>query len=401
MIAGVRGPLLVVALGAALLAAACGGGDEPDRSAPVAGDMLTVYASLPTRGPAAAAGRAAELGMRRALAAAGARAAGRRVRLVVLSSTPPDDEPAAWDPGAVEANAERAAEDPTAIAYIGELERGGSAVSLPVTNREGLLQVAPADGLTSLTRRPPGRPRAGPERYYPDDLRTFVRLVAPDVEAARAVVGELASLGAARAMLLYGDGIAEREFEGMVTALASEKLPSLELESRPLRELDPERAVDLLAEIVELDPQAVVLAAGAGRESELILAALGARLPDVPVLGGPALEAAVARTGSEAPRATCVMGGLSGVLRELPPRGRRLLASLGRDAPAGALGAEALLGYEAMALTLDAIEAGGPDRLDVVRAAHQPRERQGALGSYAVDRHGDAGMRGLARCGGQ
>ena len=56
------------------------------------------------------------------------------------------------------ANADRAVEDPRAIAYLGELGFGGSAVSLPVTNAGRMLQVSPTDGLTSLTRsRPDGR----------------------------------------------------------------------------------------------------------------------------------------------------------------------------------------------------------------------------------------------------
>jgi ABC-type branched-subunit amino acid transport system substrate-binding protein len=389
----VRGRSVVVALlGLALGPLGCG--DEPEQPAPVVADELTVYASVPTRGPSAAAGRAAAAGMRRALADAGGRAAGRRVRLVVLSSTPPDEdgEPPAWDPGAVEANAERAVEDPTAIAYIGELERGGSAVSLPVTNREGLLQVAPADGLTSLTRRPPGRPRAGPERYYPEDLRTFVRLVPPDLEAGREVVDELVALGATRVDLLYGDGIADREFEGMVTALAHARLPSLELSAHPLRDLDPEGAVDLLAAIVENAPQAIVLADGAGPEAELMLAALGARLPDTPLLGGPSLAGAARRAGSEAPRATCALTGLPSA-DELPPRGERLLASLRRQGVPPSV--DALLGYEAMALTLDAIDAAGPDREGVVRAAREPRERDGLLGAYAIERRGDVSGRAV------
>ena len=56
--------------------------------------------------------------------------------------------------------------DPRAIAYLGELNLGASAVSVPVTNKAGLLQVSPADGLASLTEAPP-RSAAGPERYYP------------------------------------------------------------------------------------------------------------------------------------------------------------------------------------------------------------------------------------------
>ena len=88
----------------------------------------------------------------------------------------------------MEANAKRAADDPRAIAYLGEVDRGASAVSVPRTNRADLLQVSPLDGLTSLTRRPPGRPRAGPERYYPGERRSFLRLVPPDARIAREMV---------------------------------------------------------------------------------------------------------------------------------------------------------------------------------------------------------------------
>ena len=43
-----------------------------------------------------------------------------------MSSTRPVDQ--TWDPGTVEAGAERAVDDPTAIAYLGELDLGASAV---------------------------------------------------------------------------------------------------------------------------------------------------------------------------------------------------------------------------------------------------------------------------------
>src|SRR5204862_2081115 len=129
----------------------------------------------------------------RALADAGGQAGRYRVRLVVLDSARPGGRP--WDPGQLSANASRAAHDRSAIAYLGELNYGASAVSIPVTNAAGLLQVSPGDGLASLTRTPPGElQRGGPIRYYPTGRRSFMRLVPDDVLAARALldVGELA-----------------------------------------------------------------------------------------------------------------------------------------------------------------------------------------------------------------
>ena len=73
-----------------------------------------------------------------------------------------------------------------------------------------------------------------------------------------------------------------------------------------------------------------------------------------------------------------------------PPAGRRLLRSLGEREP------EALYGYDAMRLVLDAIETGGPDRRKVVAAALRPRSRSGVTGRYAVRRDGAVAGRRLA-----
>ncbi len=96
---------------------------------------FTIYSSLPRHGVSARAAEAVAAGERLALADAHGRAAGRRVRLVELDDSSLTGE--AWDAATVEANAKRAAADPTTIAYLGELDLGGSAVSVPVTNVEG------------------------------------------------------------------------------------------------------------------------------------------------------------------------------------------------------------------------------------------------------------------------
>lgn len=369
-------------LSLAALALTSGCGDDARKSTRVAGDTLAIYASLPAHGPDADAGRGVEAGMRRALADAGGRAAGRAVRLVRLPSTRPGDE--RWDPGTVEANAQRAVDDRRTIAYLGELDQGASAVSLPVTNREGLAQVSPADGLTSLTRTPPGRPRAGPERYYPDGRRTFVRLVPPDLDAAREIVRSLRARGAQRLAVLHEHGIADRELEAMVLALIAEGPPQTVVRA-DVRGDEPEEVADVLEEVAAERPDAILYAGPAGPIASAVLAALAARLPAVPLLGGPPLAAG---PGFErAPSDGCA---LTGVPRSasLDARGRGLLADL-RHANGREIGPEALLGYEAMRLALDAIEEGGPDRLAVAKAARTARTRDSPVGRYAVGRRGD------------
>ncbi len=370
----------------AILAAGCG--DDSSESSRVRGDTLTVYASLPGHGLEAAAGAAAEIGMRRALAEAGGRAGGRAIRFVRMSSTRPGDD--TWDPGTVEANADRAAGDPTTIAYLGELDQGASAVSLPVTNREQLLQVSPADGLTSLTRAAPGRPRAGPERYYPEELKTFVRLVPPDLLAARWIVRALRQRQTRRLAIVAGEGIADRELEAMTLALIGEGQPRAVVRvPAPDDDDDPESLAEAIEEIAASRPQAIVYTAPVGSRTRATLAALAARLPGVVLIGGPAL--ARHRGFDSVPDGACA---LTGVPPEatLSPRARRRLARL-RRLSARPVGVEALLGYDAMRLTLAAVETGGPDRREVTRAAHQGRLLLGATGGYSVGRRGDVAGR--------
>jgi branched-chain amino acid transport system substrate-binding protein len=327
-------PTILVALAAPL--ASCGGGDDGGGSNRVGAETLTVYASLPAHGPDARAGTAAGQGMRRALLDAGGRAGGRAVRLVLLSSTRPGDH--GWDPGTVEANADRAAEDPSTIAYLGELDGGASAVSLPVTNRAQILQLSPADGLTSLMRAPPGRPRAGPERYYPGERRTFARLVEADRTFARRVVAELRRRGVLRLAIVTGNGIVDHELESMVRALVGAGQPRTVTRVAAPDERDDPAVVDELAdELAEADPHAILYSAANGPRARAALAALAARLPGVPVF---------------APTLT---------------RQRQLGADAARCARR--------LGHEAMRLTLAAIEQAGPDRLGVARAAMSPRDQ--------------------------
>ena len=368
----------VLTLAAALSACADGDGD----STRIRSGTLTIYSSIPLHGVSAAGGDAVFAGQRRALRDAGARAGGRRIRLVRLSSTRPGDS--VWDPGTVEANADRARDDPSAVAYLGELDYGGSAISLPVTNRAGLLQVSPADGLTSLTRTPPGRPRAGPDRYYPERLRTFVRLVPSDLVLADALLALLEERRLRSVALLHGEGIADRE----LTAVLVNRLRSRGREPtfvEPVRE--GHEAAPALAERLAASRARVVVHVGAGTAaSRATLAALGRRLAAVPVLASAGL-AVPGAVGRPAPREVQALTPILPAPAQ-PPTGRRLLRSLRRE-----LGApvrpEALYGYESMLLALAAIDRAGPDRRAVARDALATHERRTVLGRLTFAPRGE------------
>src|SRR5947209_11879868 len=212
-----RAVALAAALAAALPLASCGGGSG--RETRVSGHTLTIYSSLPRHGVAARVADAVATGEQLALADAHGRVGSRRVRLVELDDSDPGGP--IWGPSVAEENARRAVADPTTIAYIGELDFGGSAISVPVTNDSDVLQVSPGDGLTSLTRADPGGSTAsGPERYYPSDRRTFMRLVPTDLVQAQTLVAWALAQGATRLAVVQDERLFSRELaaEAVVSA---------------------------------------------------------------------------------------------------------------------------------------------------------------------------------------
>ena len=164
--------------------------------------VLDVYTSLPFQGDLAARSDDVYDAERLALAEAGSRAGRFRVKLVPLDDSTLDA--GRWDPNQVIANARRATQDPHTIAYVGELDTGASAVSIPVLDQKGILQVSPADGLAGLTRKQ-GATRGEPEKYYPDPRRNFVRVAPPDNRQAAAIAAYMKELGVTR-LYVVNDG---------------------------------------------------------------------------------------------------------------------------------------------------------------------------------------------------
>ena len=354
----------MVALAALLCAASAvfagclgdGGDDEPHV---IKGDTATVYSSVPQHGVSAATAAEVLKGERRALDERGGRAGDLRIRFRRLPAT--DERDQAWDPGLVAENAHTASDDPTAIAYLGELDFGATAVSLPITNDAGLLQVSPGDGLTSLTRRAPGRPRNGPERYYPTDKRTFVRIGPTDLDEANRLVDRLVADADTRFALVFDREIYGRELAAQVVDRARRAglTPVATEEYRGQVDDIP----DIVRDLAEGKPDAVVQLSVAGRGTIPMLVAIDDELPGVPVFAS------------------------SGILA-LPqlalPAGPRRIEAFGP-----ALSPEDA-GYQAMRLVLDAIANGGRDRRRVISAALRLSRRLPAdpVVPYRPDEHG-------------
>jgi branched-chain amino acid transport system substrate-binding protein len=360
-------------------------GDASNEPRRVKGDSATVYVSVPRAGVAAPAGRAVVAGARLALEDAGGRAGGLRIRLRTLSSTEPGEE--VWKPDLVNANADDAVEDPRAIAYLGELGFGGSAVSLPVTNAGRLLQASPTDGLTSLTRTPPGRPRSDPVRLRPSGERNFVRLTPNDLLLTEVMLELMRERGTERLAVIFDQEVYGRELAAQIMARARRDGPE------PLEAEEYRGKVDEIPDIVDRvaagRPGAVAIAGVAGPGTGRMLAALDARLPGIPVY---ATSGMLERDPDRPiPRAPLSVEALTPLLPagELPRAGREVIRRAGELAGPEAARPEAAYSYDAMRLILDAVERGGRERARVAAAALAMRDRRGVTGPYRLRGTGD------------
>ena len=362
-----------------ILPAGCGSGTSAARAP---GAPVTVYMSLPSRGVSASVAADVAAGARLALADARGRAGGRPVRLMQLDSSRPGDQ--TWDPSQVESNAKRAAGDPATIAYIGELDTGASAISVPVTNDKQILQVSPLDGLTSLTRAEPGSTLANdPARYYPSGQRTFLRLVPTDYEQAATLVAWARAKGARRIALVQDERLDGRALAGQARYAAG-RLGVVVTDVVEAKD-EPSGYPDLARRLEAGRPDAVIYTGLGDAPAGALLGTIHRALPAAALYGGSALATAVPAPQG-LPPTDVVKPALSA--SAYGPRARRVLGRLSKRRAAQP---EALYGYEAMRLVLDAISAAGRsgNSAAVAHAALAPRLRESAVGPYRVSVAGD------------
>ena len=366
--------------------AGCGSDEPRQDDAVVRGGRMAIYSSQPLSGYQAARARDVVDAQRLALREAQGRAGRWRIVHVPLDNA--DPRTGLWSPALVAANARRAAQDPRAIAYLGEMDAGASAVAIPILNERGLLAISPLDGVPGLTRRA-GAGQGEPEKYYPTRRRSFARLVPPDDVQAAALVALMQDEGATRLYLTHDDSLYGRSLARNLEQRA--RLGGVVVVAD--RGIAPRAA----------DPRAIAADVARSRADAFIYA--GQLQPGVGLLYR-SVHAADRRARLLAPTALAqpafisLLGAAQGSMRVvspvLPPevRGpeaqsfaRRFRAAYGR-APDPA----AAHGYETMAATLQAIRRAGADgnrRRAVGASVLRLRDRSSVLGRYDMDPSGD------------
>src|SRR5207245_3923662 len=124
---------------------------------------LTIYPSSPLQGPYE--GESVDIidAEKLALDEAGGKVGQSNVNFALRdASTAGGPLPVGWNPKVTAENAASAAKDSQAIAYLGDLDSGASAFSIPITNETSLAQISPAATATGLTEPVPGLDRGSP-----------------------------------------------------------------------------------------------------------------------------------------------------------------------------------------------------------------------------------------------
>jgi branched-chain amino acid transport system substrate-binding protein len=378
---------LVALLAAFPLLSACAASTTPE-AAEATGGSLTVYSSLPLQGPDGQSSEQIVDGEKLALAQAGAHAGSYKIGYVSLDDA--DPKTGAWNPGITASNAKRAAQDPSTIAYLGDFNSEATAISLPLINGAGVLQVSPSSpyvGLTSSTDA--GQDEPG--RFYPSGQRTFGRVIPGDLAEAQAQADLMRSLGVhsvyvlddldpfatALATIVAGDaqsaGIQVPAHESISTVAGSSFGPVVKTISESGAEAvfmageGNATTAHLWRQLHNADPQLKLLA-----DSEMSSGPFASHL-----------GAAAAATYMTTPLLSSA---------SYPAQAQSVLSTY-RRAFGSVAGPWALYGYATMRMVLDAIATAGShatDRRTVIKSLLGAPPQQSVLGPIAIRADGES-----------
>ena len=200
-------------------------------------ETLKIVSSLPLTGAALTDTQTVVNAEQLRLTQAGNQACGGKYKLAFEAW---DDASAAygqWDPAVETENANKAAADPSIIAYLGPFNSGAAKLSIPILDQAGpLVMISPANTYPGLTK--PGYGQGEPDIYYPAGIRNYVRVVtADDVQGKVDANFMFSQLGVRSVYLLddqqlYGKGVAD-VFESTAKSLSMKVLIQQPLTTGP------------------------------------------------------------------------------------------------------------------------------------------------------------------------
>lgn len=377
---------------------ACGGDDDEGSSGDSSSSdggakTVDVYSSLPLQGASRPQTTAMVNGIKLALDQVGGKAGETTIKYTSLDDS--TAQAGAWTPEAVGANARKVAGDDAAVAYIGEFNSGGSAVSIPILNEVPIAQISPANTAVGLTSDEPGADKGEPEKYYPTGERHYLRIVPKDTIQGAALATVMKKDGCTNAYILndkevYGAGLS-RNIEN------SAKAQGLKIAAN--EGIDPKAANfrSQASTIKDSGADCFVFSGITANGAVQLYKDVAAAVPDAKLYG----PDGVAEAGFADPKEGGIPGDVASRVKvtvatlspdEYPPDGQKFFddfaAKYGEDNP----DPYAIYGYEAMKLVLDTCKELGADCSDkqaMIDALFATKGRESVLGTYDIDENGD------------
>jgi branched-chain amino acid transport system substrate-binding protein len=354
---------------------------------PVQGHNLTIYSSLPLHGAAGALSAQMVNGEKLALADSGGEVGRFRISYYSLDDSSPVS--GRWEPGLTATNAKLAAQDNDAIAYLGDYDSGATAVSLPLINGAGILQVSPGSPYVGLTSSLDAG-QDEPARFYPSGRFTFGRLLPGDAVEAAAQVALMRAAGIRRIYALSSEDPFYISLSQLVVGDAEHAGISIVGSDRVALGGTGEFTSEA-QKVTASGAQAVVFSGPAEPGTISLWRALHQAGGGLRLIGSHDLanDAFTSQIGPAARATLLTTPWLPPSL--YPPTGQAVLRRYAArfHEPADAY---AVAGYEAMAVTLQAIrEAGrhGNSREAVIDRFFATKDRASVLGRYSVQPNGD------------
>ncbi|MDP9144661.1 MAG: branched-chain amino acid ABC transporter substrate-binding protein [Actinomycetota bacterium] len=377
---------------------ACGGDDEESSDSGGGGDSggegtVNVYSSLPLQGASRPSTVALVNGIKLALEQKGGKAGKTTVKYTSLDDS--TAQAGTWTPEATQANAEKVAQDDSAIAYIGEFNSGGSAISIPILNEIPIAQISPANTAVGLTSDEPGADKGEPDKYYPSGARHYLRIVPKDTIQGAALATLMKEDGCTNTYILndkevYGAGLS-RNIESSAKEQGVEVLANEGID--PKAPNFRSQAANMKSEGAECFVFSGITANGAVQMYKDGAAAI----PDAKLYG----PDGVAESGFSDPAEGGIPADVQARTKvtvatlspdEYPPDGKKFFADFSKKYGDDNPDPYAIYGYEAMSLVLDTCEELGPDCSDkqaMIDALFATKGRESVLGTYDIDENGD------------